>query len=208
MGLARSVYALSFVLGLAVFGALWIGGAAYSLQRTRALPPIDLSYSTYIAGLADEGDARGVIDQMRLAIDLDVERGHEVVEQLLLYAQRVGDRDGALAALRWRAREHAGHVRPHLRLASVLLDAPEPSEEVLAEAERHGRAALALDPDSPRAQLEIGSVFAYRGQPEQAREHWERALSLAPEARDVFSGVVRRRHDVRDWPGGESAGAP
>ena len=64
----------------------------------------------------------------------------------------------------------------------------------MAEAEAILRQVLASDPDHAGAHNDLGVIFSHRGETEQAVDHFERAIELAPGAADAYTNLGNHYH--------------
>jgi tetratricopeptide (TPR) repeat protein len=194
MSLGRRLDVLLLVLGAGAFTLAVVGGLYQALRTEGGLPPIHGSYSDYINDFVKRKDFDGALQQMRMAVEVDVEQGHLVLPYMVQLAHAVGENESEIFALRRLARIRPDDVDTHGGLASALLDRDLVDGDTIAEAQKHAEMALALRPDSATAFLDLGSVAFYRGEHREAFSYWEQALELSPARIQEFQRTMLRRH--------------
>lgn len=177
--LLRAAFAAGLVLLVLAFAA----GTWRSLSQDGHVPGIHRDYLPSINALLRADHPAAALEQMRLAALIDP--GDRTVRASVLpnmarLAERLGDRDVELLALRRLVREEPRNPEWHLRLAASILDAPSISLDEAKEAARHAQAAEKLDPWSARALLLESVIASTVGQPATARELLARALVIDP----------------------------
>jgi eukaryotic-like serine/threonine-protein kinase len=135
-------------------------------------------------------DAVGKNDRKALqALAADDAMPAQPAATLVLLAGRLGeagDPAGAVAVLRQAQRRHPGDFWVNHELASWLLRLPPPRWD---EAVRFYSAALALRPDNPAVQNNLGTALRGAGKVDEAVAAYRRAIQLKPDFADVHANL-------------------
>ncbi len=91
-----------------------------------------------------------------------------------------GDRDEALALLRWARGRHLTDFGIHYSLGKMLYDAKDRSPVMLEEAIGCDRTALAIRPDSSVAHINLGAALLAKNQLDEAIAEYRKAIELDP----------------------------
>jgi tetratricopeptide (TPR) repeat protein len=195
MGSAR-VQAAAFALALVVLLGLVAGGVYRSAAVDGRAPPLRNNYGDWISELAIQQDWPAVLRALRVSAAIDIGQAgveSEVIPILLEMARRIGDRESELLGLRSLVERRRSDPGARNRLASALLRAKDPDRAERREAERQSRAALALDPGSAVAHLNLGRVALLEGRRAEAFEHWEQAIRLDAQLEETVRAELSQR---------------
>jgi tetratricopeptide (TPR) repeat protein len=110
--------------------------------------------------------------------------------QLAEALRREGQVQEAIETCRAGLVHHAGYVSAHVTLGRALIEAGE-----LDAAEAELSAVLVTAPENLAAIRGLADICERRGQPDQALEHYRRALALAPNDTELEGTVSRLAAD-------------
>lgn len=195
MGSAR-LQTAAFALALVVLLGLVAGGVYRSAAVDGRAPPLRNNYGDWISELAIQKDWPAVLRELRVSAAIDIGQAGvegEVIPILLEMARRMGDRDSELLGLRSLVERRRADPGARNRLASALLRANDPDRAERREAEGQSRAALALDPGSAVAHLNLGRVALLEGRRAEAFEQWEQATRLDAQLGETIRGELSQR---------------
>lgn len=198
MGSAR-VQAAAFALALVVLLGLVAGGVYRSAAVDGRVPSLRNDYGDWISELAIQKDWPAVLRALRVSTAIDLGSAgveSEVIPILLDMARRIGDRESELLALRSLVERRRADPAARNRLASALLRANDPDRAERREAEEESRAALALDPESAVAQLNLARVALLDGRRGEAFDHWEQATRLDAQVAQTVRAELSQRESA------------
>jgi tetratricopeptide (TPR) repeat protein len=199
----------AFVAALALFALLLTGGLHESLRTSGGLPGLGGDYLAYVDGLLERGETDAALDQLRLAVEIDIEDAGYVALLMAQLAQRLENRDAAVYALRRLTQVRREDADVSNALASALLASGDADASALEEAGEHSRLALRLRPGSALASFNLGSVAYARGQRDEASTWWAQAERLDPKEAETFRREARSRHPgLEAFPGPETPREP
>jgi CheY-like chemotaxis protein len=96
-----------------------------------------------------------------------------------------GDREGAISSLKKAVELSPSDPHYHAYLALIVADLSPVSEEVFQEACGHLQKAIELNALDPRYPLFLGNVHRARGNSEEARRCYQKAVEIAPKLNEA-----------------------
>jgi tetratricopeptide (TPR) repeat protein len=194
-GWAR-LQAAAFALALTGLFGLVAGGLYRSAAIDGRAPPLRNNYGDWITEHATQNDWSGVLRALRVSAVIDLGSAgveSEVIPILLEMARRTRDRESELLGLRALVERRRSDPVARNRLASALLRATDPDRAELREAERQSRAALALDPGSAVAHLNLGRVALFEERRAEAFDQWDQATRLDAQLGEIVRAELSPR---------------
>ena len=195
IGSAR-LQAVAFALAIAALLGLVAGGVYRSAAVDGRAPPLRNNYGDWITEHATRNDWPGVLRALRVSAVIDLGSAgveSEVIPVLLEMARRTGDRESELLGLRSLVERRRADPGARNRLASALLRANDPDRAERREAAGQSRAALALDPGSAIAHLNLGRVALLEGRRREAFEQWQQATRIDAQLVDTARAELSQR---------------
>ena len=166
----------AFALGVVGTVTLLTVGLYESMRTEGRLPGISTTYIQYIDTLFDAGDHEQALQQLRLALALDIVNEPLVLNNLANALQSRGESSQAIAYYRKAIRIKPDYGMAYYNLAKAIGEQGESSEAIELY-----RAAVQLAPDHVDAHNNLANTLAAQGAVEEAIQHYEQALRLRPD---------------------------
>ncbi len=119
--------------------------------------------------------------------------------QLASFLLRQGDRDAALALLRWAHGRHPTDFWTHYYLGYLLAEDKDQSPAILEEAIGCYRTALALRPATYAAYNNLGNVLSAKNEWDEAIAHYRKAIELDPKFAIAHYNLGNNLNHKKQW---------
>jgi arylsulfatase A-like enzyme/Flp pilus assembly protein TadD len=177
-----------------------LGAAVKSLERSLSLTPGDTETVALLGNYLNEagrsGEARALLQPYARREPPDV----DVLIALGVAHANLGQAEGAVSSFERARAADPTNPLPMLNLATVHVSARR-----FDRARKELEAVLLLNPNLARAHNALGVVAAQTGRPEEAIEHWRRAVELDPVSFDTLFNLgsvllrLGRREEARPY---------
>jgi Flp pilus assembly protein TadD len=161
-------------------------GAVSTLKKALAANPDDVEIATLLGAYLNE---TGRSKEAASLLQVFAERPNPEIDVLLAQGAALAQSGRAEQAV--ATFERALSVDPTNAAAKANLGTAYLVKRDYPKAEAALRAALSLDPDVSRAHNALGVIAVETGRPDEAIEHWKRAVELNPREWDTVFNLAR-----------------
>jgi len=166
----------AFLLGVGATVALLVAGVLNSIRTEGRLPGVAPAYSTYMDVLLDAEDQDQVLDQLQLALALDIVSEPQIMNNLANVLQTRGRSSEAIAYYREAIRIKPSYVMPYYNLGKALAEQGDREQAIELY-----RVAVERQPGHVDARYNLANSLALLGAIEESIQHYEQVLQLQPD---------------------------
>jgi tetratricopeptide (TPR) repeat protein len=176
-------YRAAFMVGVAAYGALFVGGISYTVAAKGRLPEVGAHPLTQADELADRGDLARAAQQFGMASLLD-RTDIVATRRAADLRQRLGDESAQVEVYARQRDLQPFNAATHRNLAQALYNSRR-FDEAVSSYQR----AIRLEPGDARAYAGIGEVRLEQERLPEARQAFQQALDRDPSSAAVQNSL-------------------